>query len=257
MAYGDIGLFLPTESTYLRPGTYEAALSAEAAKTAQYLASMDQFYANLEEAQSEFAQTLAFKEKELASREALASRGYDIQEQQVENQATYNTELLDLRRQELEMQATSQSQSYDLEQKKLDLLRMQTEHNLEGPTASQRWEQYQQIQKQALDYNQRFIDTLQKVISRGAERTSGRVSSEGTSYDSNAASSSGILNYDNPDYIGYVEGSGEVFSSNTMLAPFPEESTATNPELTWGGFMPYEDFKYGTDSKLTAWDIAQ
>jgi len=180
MAYGDIGLFLPTESTYLRPGTYEAALSAEAAKTAQYLASMDQFYANLEEAQSEFAQTLAFKKKELASREALASRGYDIQEQQVENQATYNTELLDLRRQELEMQATSQSQSYDLEQKKLDLLRMQTEHNLEGPTASQRWEQYQQTQQQALDYNQRFIDTLQKVISRGAARTSGKVSPSGT-----------------------------------------------------------------------------
>jgi len=84
MALGDIGMFLPGESAYQKPGTYDDALRAEAVKSASYLASMDQFYANLEEAKSEFGQTLAFKEKELATNKELGEAGINIQQQQVD-----------------------------------------------------------------------------------------------------------------------------------------------------------------------------
>jgi len=64
MAYGDIGIFTPTESAYTRPGTYGDALRAEAAKRANYLSQMDQFYAQLEESQRQFDEMLEFKESQ-------------------------------------------------------------------------------------------------------------------------------------------------------------------------------------------------
>jgi len=63
MALGDVGIFLPAESHYKTPGAYSEMLAAEARKVASYLAEMDMFYENLEEAQRQFDTTLAFKEE--------------------------------------------------------------------------------------------------------------------------------------------------------------------------------------------------
>jgi len=63
MAIGDIGLFLPKESTYKSPTGYEALLEAEAVKRGTWLAQMDQFYAQLEESQRQFDENLGFQEE--------------------------------------------------------------------------------------------------------------------------------------------------------------------------------------------------
>ena len=57
---GEIGLFNPAESTYLRPGAYDEALRANAFKQASYLSAMDQFYEQLDETVREFNATLSF-----------------------------------------------------------------------------------------------------------------------------------------------------------------------------------------------------
>lgn len=122
MALGDIGMFLPGEAQYTKPGTYDQALRAEAAKTAMYLSSMDQFYANLEEAKSEFGQTLAFKEKALAQEKELSTRGLDIQEEQV----ALNREELAWRKQYqqglLDYQNANLEAGVDLTKQRLDML---------------------------------------------------------------------------------------------------------------------------------------
>jgi len=128
MALGDIGMFLPGESAYQKPGTYDDALRAEATKSASYLASMDQFYANLEEAKSEFGQTLAFKKKELAQNKELGEAGINIQQQQVNInkeqlawEKQYQGGLLSTQQEGMYLKQQQQSASEDLAQQLLDL----------------------------------------------------------------------------------------------------------------------------------------
>ena len=63
MALGDIGMFLPPEEAYTRPGSYESALQAESTKRASYLSSMDQFYAGLEAAMERLETEITSREK--------------------------------------------------------------------------------------------------------------------------------------------------------------------------------------------------
>ena len=85
------GAFAPSESTFKTPGVAKEAFTAEARKRAYYLSSMDQFYAQLDEAQSQFDQTLEFKtttrdlelgfaREKLGVESKIAHRGLDIQE---------------------------------------------------------------------------------------------------------------------------------------------------------------------------------
>ena len=76
---------MPAPSQFGLPGQYDDLLRGEALKSASYLSSMDQFYANLDEAQRQFDETLAFKTEtrglELGfSREQLAetTREFDL-----------------------------------------------------------------------------------------------------------------------------------------------------------------------------------
>jgi len=76
---------MPAPSQFGLPGQYDDLLRGEALKTASYLSSMDQFYANLDEAQRQFDETLSFKVEtrglELGfSREQLAetTREFDL-----------------------------------------------------------------------------------------------------------------------------------------------------------------------------------
>lgn len=54
MAGTGLGLFLPSETAYKDPGRFRDVLEAEGSKEAKYLASMDQFFAQLEESQRQF-----------------------------------------------------------------------------------------------------------------------------------------------------------------------------------------------------------
>ena len=105
MALGDVGAFSPAESHYGTPRAYDKMLQAEASKRASYLASMDQFYENLAEAERQFNETLEFKtetrdleldwarekqaneltfEREaLASRERYNERSLDLKEREI------------------------------------------------------------------------------------------------------------------------------------------------------------------------------
>jgi len=70
MAGTGLGLFLPSETAYKDPGRFRDVLEAEGSKEAQYLASMDQFFAQLEESRRQFdittEQRQEFFETELA-----------------------------------------------------------------------------------------------------------------------------------------------------------------------------------------------
>jgi len=82
MALGDIGMFLPPEEAYTRPGSYESALQAESTKRASYLSSMDQFYAGLEAAMERLETEITSREKmfgeELAWKKEFGTRQLDI-----------------------------------------------------------------------------------------------------------------------------------------------------------------------------------
>jgi len=111
MAYGDIGIFQPAESHYKTPGSYEAMMKAEALKRANYLAAMDQFYENLNEARRQFSETLAFKKEtrdlELDfAREKLETTSR-LEEERLASEKAYRSRMLGLAEQELELKRSS------------------------------------------------------------------------------------------------------------------------------------------------------
>lgn len=107
MAQGDIGMFLPSESHYKYPGAYSQALKAEAVKTANYLSSMDQFYAQLEESQRQFNEMLAFREdvfaRELEFNRWRWEETFDIQRERLDWEREYGTRALDIEEDRLDL----------------------------------------------------------------------------------------------------------------------------------------------------------
>jgi len=109
MAGTGLGLFLPSETAYKDPGRFRDVLEAEGGKEAAYLASMDQFFAQLEESTRQFdvttEQRQEFFEEEMAwNREeqaaqleyaywakeqdvGVAERGQDVQRYGYQSQA--------------------------------------------------------------------------------------------------------------------------------------------------------------------------
>ena len=124
MAGTGLGLFLPSETAYKDPGRFRDILEAEGNKEAKYLASMDQFYAQLEEMKREFDVTTEQKERffeeemafqtdklEWQSEENSLDRALQrwsvgeqtsIQRQSMQNTADYQEGMLDINRQKLE-----------------------------------------------------------------------------------------------------------------------------------------------------------
>lgn len=107
MAYGDTSMWDPAESYFRAPSAYREFLRAKAAERADYLASMDQFYTQLEETKRQFNETLGynvetrdvelgFKEKELAQNKLLSERELDLAEKTQEATEEYNKQLLNL-----------------------------------------------------------------------------------------------------------------------------------------------------------------
>jgi len=118
---GEIGLFNPAESTYLRPGAYDEALRANAFKQASYLSAMDQFYEQLDETVREFNATLSFKEAELAQIKGLTEEQIGLSRQQLAiNQEQYKSDLA-LRQEALKAQTAYQTGMLAVENKKVNL----------------------------------------------------------------------------------------------------------------------------------------
>lgn len=109
MAIGQIGMFLPSESQYLKPGTYEAALQAQSVKIANYLSSMDQFYENLNESKRQYDLTLGWQKEsfglQMDFEKEKFGKTYALQERQLTGQEKYNEGLLNLKKQELGLES--------------------------------------------------------------------------------------------------------------------------------------------------------
>jgi hypothetical protein len=106
MALGDVGMFLPTESQYKNPGSYDELLKAEAARNAAYLSSMDQFYAELNEKAKEFEEDLAFRKEDAAAKNALS-------EEKIVADKMYQQGMLQNAQNELNYKKQSASDTYD------------------------------------------------------------------------------------------------------------------------------------------------
>lgn len=112
-------------SSFKGPGQYEAYLKAEATGKASYLSSMDQFYAQLEEAIREFDVTSKYKYDVIASEEKMFG------ENLAEQQRQFNEELGWMREQwsdqkaleEAKLASTEayQGRALDIEEEKLGL----------------------------------------------------------------------------------------------------------------------------------------
>jgi len=126
MAGTGLGLFLPSETAYKDPGRFRDVLEAEGGKEAAYLASMDQFFAQLEESQRQFdvttEQRQEFFEEEMAwNREEqkarleyeywakeqdvdVAERGFDVQRYGYQSQANVGMAGVEQKREQAGMQ---------------------------------------------------------------------------------------------------------------------------------------------------------
>jgi hypothetical protein len=89
MAYGELGGLLPRVTSFSSPEAYTEAAKAEAHKKASYLAQMDQFFTQLQEATRQFDLTLEFQQKSFD--ETMA-----YQHEQLDWQKLYQQGLLDL-----------------------------------------------------------------------------------------------------------------------------------------------------------------
>lgn len=121
MALGDIGFLAPQETNYAHPGAYDSMLKAEAAKTASYLSSMDQFYAGLKESQRQFDETLELKEEYLLidqEKLKLEREAFGLEREKMETWKTVELGKLDIAKEGMELQ----KEQFGLEKEKLELL---------------------------------------------------------------------------------------------------------------------------------------
>jgi hypothetical protein len=114
MALNDIGMFLPSESQYNTPGAYDALLKGEATKRASYLASMDQFYTQLEESKRQFDETMDFN---VESRDL----NIELEREKLSTQKELAADQLAFSREELTSNVTLQNRSLDLQERELML----------------------------------------------------------------------------------------------------------------------------------------
>ena len=121
MALGEIGLFNPAESTYMKPGAYDEALRGIAFKQASYLSAMDSFYEQLDETVREFNATLSFKETELAQTKALTEEQIGLSSRQLDIQSEQFKSDLALRQQALKEQTAYQTGMLAVENKKINI----------------------------------------------------------------------------------------------------------------------------------------
>lgn len=106
---------LRSETSFQNPEDYKSYVLGEATKRASYLASMDQFYANLEEATRQFNETLSYKQdvlsaekgmfsEELAFNKWLAEENLALEEKKIASENFYQQQKIDLAERQLDIQ---------------------------------------------------------------------------------------------------------------------------------------------------------
>lgn len=81
MPYGG-GIFVPSETAYKDPNRFKDVLQAEGNKEASYLASMDQFYSQLDEAKRQFDVTAEMKDRQFEETVAFNREKLDWQSEE-------------------------------------------------------------------------------------------------------------------------------------------------------------------------------
>ena len=88
MAYPETGVFRPPGAYYREPGDELGAARAEGLKKGSYLASMDQFYAQMDRLEEQFEKEMSWAEEslglQLASRERLFMEDLGFKREQLE-----------------------------------------------------------------------------------------------------------------------------------------------------------------------------
>lgn len=123
MALGDVGIFNPSESTFMRPGAYQDALRADALKRATYLSMMDQFYEQLDETKREFDATSTFKYAELAQRKWADEAQIGVSKEDIALRRELGTGDLALRNRAITEQAAYNKEALGVERMKINASR--------------------------------------------------------------------------------------------------------------------------------------
>lgn len=114
-----------SETSFQRPEDYKSYVQAEGLKRASYLANMDQFYANLEEATRQFNETLEYKEDVLEAEESMFGRELGETSRQFDEELEYNrwlaTQQLELARGEAESESTYRTAMIRQGERRLDI----------------------------------------------------------------------------------------------------------------------------------------
>lgn len=132
MAIGDIGLFQPAESAYARPGMYEESLRAEAVKRGTWLASLDQFYAQLAETQRQFDITAVYKEKALAAEVKASEAEMAYKYKALESEEAIWSRRLDIEERKANQLSGTNFLGRSGEEKALDLLKQMQQMGVPG-----------------------------------------------------------------------------------------------------------------------------
>ena len=114
-----------SEQSFQDPASYRSYVEGEGLKRAAYLASMDQFYAQLEEATRQFDATLSYKEDVLASEERMFGESLAESTRQFDEEMAYNKwlaeEKLTLAKSAQESESWYREQQVRLARDELDL----------------------------------------------------------------------------------------------------------------------------------------
>lgn len=222
MPLGEAGLLLPSETHYKAPGAYKSALQAEASKRASYLASMDQFYAQLEEAKRQYDTTLAFKERTFD--EELAFNRWVAEENVRLSEAS-----LDLEEEKLGLMERQIAGQYDIGKSSVYNQARQTERAMDLQKEESEW--FRNMAQQEFG--------LKMMAFEGGERP-GYQAEEGPTH-ADIVESQFYGRTTTPDYAG---GGGEIYTDYTKGVA--DEGTSvryTNEDTaSVGGFEGWYDY---------------
>lgn len=202
MAYGGLGLFLPSERAYKDPGTFEKVLEGEATKEARFLTHMDMFYGQLEETQREFDLTLEQQER--------------FHEEDLEYKYWYGEKQIDLgyadiegRKDVAEIGVGPQYGQLDLQRDRLDFEREESEFLRDL---------YSDREGQRQDWGDQYIDW----VTGGSGSGSGSGSNAPTIYYPSTPTS--------PKVDPYYTGAGQ----NDSIGPSPGVAPPSDDQIDFG-----------------------
>jgi len=203
MAYGEFGGLLPRETAYSSPVAYTEAAKAEAYKRSSYLASMDQFYAELNESTRQFDLNLAWQKESLEKELGLEREKLDL-----------SREAFGLEEEKFEWQKEVSEDEMSLEGRKLDIeeQRMKNDYLLgRGQISASRYATSSQsalghreldIKEEEMDFEQALTNLALPYVLQGQE-----LNLQGLSLD-NQLKGAYLSEYNQPSSSGSIYTSG-------------------------------------------------